>query len=122
MLHHVALEVAPDRIEAEVGFWSAVGFTPVEVPEALGPGTFWLEREGTQVHLVSAGAPVIPAGGHAAIVAPDFEEVVERLESDGFEVSRRREYWDARRAKVTSPGGHTVELMAAPPNAGRGVS
>ncbi len=115
MLQHVALEVAPDRIEAEVGFWSAVGFVPVEVPEGLGPGTFWLEREGTQVHLVSAESPAIPSSGHAAVVAPDFEETIGRLERAGLDVSRRTQYWGAPRAKVKTPGGHLVELMAAPP-------
>lgn len=118
MLQHVALEVAPEEIEAEIGFWSAVGFMPVEVPQGLGPGTFWLEREETQVHLVSAETPAIPSSGHAAIVAPDFEETIERLEQGGFEVSRRTEYWGAPRAKVLTPGGHLVELMAAPPPAG----
>jgi catechol 2,3-dioxygenase-like lactoylglutathione lyase family enzyme len=122
MLQHVALEVAPDKIEAEVGFWSAVGFAPVEVPEGLGPGTFWLEREQTQVHLVSAESPAIPSNGHAAVVVQDFDETVGRLERAGFEVSRRSRYWGAARAKVNTPGGHLVELMAAPPPPGRAVS
>ena len=120
MLHHVALEVTPEKIEAERDFWTAVGFRRVEVPEGLDPKLVWLERNGSQIHLLPVDSPVIPTDGHAAIVAPEFEDTVDRLERAGFEVSRRREYWGAPRAKVTTPGGHLVELMAAPPDRKQG--
>jgi hypothetical protein len=44
-----------------------------------------------------------------------FERAVERLRADGFAVPPGREHWGAPRAKAIAPGGHTVELMAAPP-------
>lgn len=40
---------------------------------------------------------------------------VERLREHGFEVVAGREHWGAVRAKAVAPGGHRVELMAAPP-------
>ncbi len=45
----------------------------------------------------------------------DFEPTVESLRVHGFEVAAGREHWGAARAKATAPGGHLVELMAAPP-------
>jgi hypothetical protein len=60
-------------------------------------------------------SPTVPRRGHVAIVAPDFERAFAALEDAGFEVERRREHWGAPRAKAVAPGGHVVELMAAPP-------
>ena len=45
---------------------------------------------------------------------------LERIAAAGHEVAEARELWGARRAFAISPGGHRVELMAAPPpSAGR---
>ncbi len=120
MIHHVALEVTVDDIAAEARFWSALGFTEVPVPEALSDGYSWFERGGTQIHLMHEDDPVVPARAHVALVTPDFEATVERLRALGCVVKAGRELWGERRAKATSPGGHTVELMAGapPPTAG----
>ena len=118
MIHHVALEVTVDDLAAEARFWRALGFTEVPVPEALGDGYSWFEHGGTQIHLMQADEPVVPGRAHVALVTPDFEATVERLRGLGSEVRAGRELWGERRAKVTSPGGHTVEVMAgAPPPA-----
>ncbi len=102
-------------VAGESAFWTAIGFREVAVPEALGDGYSWFEREGTQVHLIHRTEPAVPAEGHVAVVISDFEASVSRLRSLGFEVREGRELWGEPRAKATSPGGHTVELMAAPP-------
>jgi hypothetical protein len=115
MLQHVTLEVAPADIERSVEFWALLGFRQVEPPAALADTFTWVEREGTQIHLERNDSPTVPPLGHAAVVAPDFEQAVERLTAHGFEVSRGREHWGAPRAKVSAPGGHRVEFMAAPP-------
>ena len=39
----------------------------------------------------------------------------ECLSEHGFEVRPGREHWGVSRAHVVAPGGHQVELMAAPP-------
>jgi catechol 2,3-dioxygenase-like lactoylglutathione lyase family enzyme len=114
MLHHVGIEVAPEDLERSVRFWELLGFERVEPPPGLREFT-WLEREGTQIHLMPTDSPTVPGRGHVAIVAPDLEAAVARLAAAGFEVERRSEYWGAPRAKATAPGGHTAELMAAPP-------
>ena len=114
MLHHVGIEVAPADIEAAAGFFELIGFARVEATEALGMYT-WLEREGTQVHLMPDDDPTVPSPGHIAVVAPGFDATVSRLRDAGFEVEPKREHWGQPRAVAIAPGGHRVELMAAPP-------
>ncbi len=114
MLHHVGIEVAPADIDRSIAFWELLSFERVEPPASLAEFV-WLERDGTQIHLMPTDSPTVPAHGHVAVVAPDFEAAVERLMAAGFEVQRRAEHWGAPRAKATAPGGHVVELMAKPP-------
>ena len=120
MLHHVALEVEPEAIGRAREFWAALGFEEVAPPGSLAERSTWFEREGTQVHLVYVAEPTVPEEGHAAVVVEDFDRAVGRLEDSGFEVERRSEHWGAPRAKATAPGGHLVELMAAPPDSSSG--
>jgi hypothetical protein len=114
VLHHVGIEVAPTDIEAAAGFFELIGFARVEPPEALRKYT-WLEREGTQVHLMPEEEPTVPSPGHLAVVVLDFDATVARLREHGFEVEPKREHWGQPRALAIAPGGHRVELMAAPP-------
>jgi hypothetical protein len=53
--------------------------------------------------------------GHAAVVAPDHAETKQRLREAGFAVEDTRHLWGADRAFAIAPGGHRVEVMAAPP-------
>ncbi len=62
-----------------------------------------------------AEEPVIPLHGHVAVVATAFSEVSARLAAVGRIPELREEHWGATRAFVSSPAGHRVELMAAPP-------
>jgi catechol 2,3-dioxygenase-like lactoylglutathione lyase family enzyme len=114
VLHHVGIEVAPADVAAAAGFFELLGFKRVEPPQTLSEYT-WLEREGTQVHLMPMEEPTVPSPGHLAVIVADFDETVERLRSAGFEVAPKREHWGEPRALAIAPGGHRVELMAAPP-------
>lgn len=114
MLHHVGIEVAPEEVERAADLFELLGFARVEPPPTLAEFT-WLEREGTQVHLMPQPAPVAPPRGHLAVVVPQFEATLARLRAAGFELESAREHWGAPRAQVLAPGGHRVELMAAPP-------
>ena len=49
------------------------------------------------------------------MVVDDWEDVVARLRAAGHDVDERERYWGAARAFTRAPGGHLVELMAAPP-------
>jgi len=116
MLHHVALEVAPHLMAREGDFWLAVGFESVAAPDSLGEGFRWYERDGTQIHLMETIDPSVPpVRGHTAVLAPDIDEAVQRLERAGFEVVEGRRHWGARRVKTETPAGHVVEIMGGPP-------
>lgn len=115
VLHHVSIEVPPAGAERFGEMLELIGFRQVEAPEALGGAIPWYEREGTQVHLIVSDGATAPALGHAAFVARDFDADVARLRDAGFEVEDHRELWGEPRSFILAPGGHRVELMAAPP-------
>jgi len=115
VLHHVSVEVHPDRVEDCVECWRLLGFEPVDAPEALGGYVTWLERAGTQIHLIYSEQPVVPQLGHVAVAVADFDATFAALEAAGHAPERHREPWGEPRALVTTPGGHRVEFMAAPP-------
>jgi len=114
VLHHVGIEVAPADVEAAAEFFELIGFARVEAPATLREFT-WLERDGTQIHLMPEEESTVPSPGHLAVVAPDFDRTIARLRERGFEVEAKREHWGEPRALAIAPGGHRVELMAAPP-------
>jgi catechol 2,3-dioxygenase-like lactoylglutathione lyase family enzyme len=115
VLHHVGIEVAPADVERTAELLELLGFERVQPPAALGEGYTWLERDGTQVHLMHTDDPAVPPRGHLAVVAPDFEAALARLRGRGFEVEPGRDLWGAPRAVARAPGGQRVELMAFPP-------
>jgi hypothetical protein len=115
LLHHVSIEVAPAQIERATEFWRLLGFTSLQPPPALSGSAVWLERQGTQVHLISAENPTVPDQGHLAVIPPDFETALARLREAGFEVSGKRELWGSPRALAIAPGGHRVELIRNAP-------
>ncbi|MGV1050077.1 MAG: VOC family protein [Solirubrobacterales bacterium] len=115
MIHHVGIEILPADVARAVELLELLGFEQVEPPPTLA-GFTWLQRGGTQVHLMPDEAPVVPPRGHLALVADDFDRTLARLRAAGFEPEPRREHWGAPRALVLAPGGHRVELMAAAPS------
>jgi catechol 2,3-dioxygenase-like lactoylglutathione lyase family enzyme len=115
VLQHVSIEVPTAEVARTVEFWDLLGFRSVEAPEPLQDYVTWLEREGTQIHLIHTDAAVVPTLGHVAVVAPDFEAALERLGGAGFDAAESRQLWGKRRAFAIAPAGHRVELMEAPP-------
>jgi hypothetical protein len=115
MLQHVGIEIAPADVDRAVEFFTLLGFERVAPPAALAGGFTWLERGGTQVHLMHEQNPAVPPRGHLAVVTPDFEATLARLREHGFETTPGRQHWGSPRAHAAAPGGHRVELMAAPP-------
>ena len=115
MLHHVSLEVRPENRDRFAELLALLGFAAIPAPAVLGDSVRWFERDGTQIHLILTEAATIPVLGRIAVAAAEFTESLERLEAAGFEVMEARELWGERRAFVTAPGEHRIELMAAPP-------
>jgi catechol 2,3-dioxygenase-like lactoylglutathione lyase family enzyme len=115
VLQHVALETARADGEAAVAFWQLLGFAVLEPPPTLRDRAAWLQRDGTQIHVLWKEDPTAPPEGHAAVVVPDYDATLARLRDAGYDPEPRTEHWGAPRAFVRSPGGHRVELMSAPP-------
>lgn len=123
MIHHVALEAAPSDREPLAAFFALLGFAPVDPPPALRDRTLWLDpkEEGSdpplhvQVHVLFVDEASLPREGHVAVVAHDYEDALARLRAAGFDPEPREEHWGAPRCFVRAPGGHRVEVMAAPP-------
>ena len=114
-VHHVALEIREDATAAEAAFWSLLGFARVEPPGSLAGRAVWVERAGTQIHLLLAEDPVAMPEGHVAVVTEDYDTTLVALRAAGFEPQPRTEHWGSPRAFVRSPAGHRVEVMAFPP-------
>jgi catechol 2,3-dioxygenase-like lactoylglutathione lyase family enzyme len=117
VIAHVALETSPADGPAATAFWELLGFAVVAAPPSLGDRAAWLERNGTQIHLLWTDRPTLASAGHVAVVVPDYERTLARLLAAGHPVDRRTEHWGSPRAFTRAPGGHRVELMAAPPAA-----
>jgi catechol 2,3-dioxygenase-like lactoylglutathione lyase family enzyme len=115
VIQHVALETARTDAHTAAAFWRLLGFEQVDPPPSLGDRAAWLQRGPTQVHLLWSDEPVAPPQGHVAVVVDDYDATLERLREAGHEVEPRTPHWGAPRAYVGAPGGHRVEVMAAPP-------
>jgi catechol 2,3-dioxygenase-like lactoylglutathione lyase family enzyme len=115
MIHHVAFETAPADGPAARSFWRELGFAEVDPPPSLRDRAAWLEREGTQIHLLWSEEPSLQEEGHVAVVVADYDATLARLRAAGHPVEPRTEHWGAPRAFTQAPGGHRVELMAWPP-------
>jgi catechol 2,3-dioxygenase-like lactoylglutathione lyase family enzyme len=117
VLQHVSLEVPAPEAEACAAFWRLLGFKRVEAPEEIAEYVVWVERDGTQIHLIltDPAHTTVPKLGHAAVVVEDFDATLESLRAAGHEVDESRRLWGARRAFAVGPGGHRVELMESPP-------
>ena len=121
MLHHVSIEVPPGDAERMIEFWELLGFEQLEAPDSIRQYVRWVERDGTQIHLILTESAAIPTLGHPAVVAPDWESTVAALGEAGFEFEEHDQLWGERRGFATAPGGHRVEVMAAPPPPGTGA-
>lgn len=118
VLHHVAIEVHRADAPRCRDFYRQLGFEEVAPPASLRDRALWLERRGTQVHLLFADRPTLPEEGHLALVVDDYDATLAALREAGYEAHPRREHWGSARTVVRDPAGHRVELMAHPPAAG----
>lgn len=116
MIQHVTREIRASELEPCISFYGLLGFESVPVPAGIADRAVWLERSGTQIHLMPAD-DASPSTGHVGVVVERYEETVERLRQQGHEVQPRREHWGSPRAYARDPSGNLVELMAWPPRA-----
>lgn len=115
MIQHVALELRRELTDACVAFYGLLGFERVTPPPALVDRAAWVERRGTQIHLLYSDTPVTPPAGHVAVVVDDYDATLAALRAVGHDPQPRREYWGSPRAYVRDPAENLVELMACAP-------
>jgi catechol 2,3-dioxygenase-like lactoylglutathione lyase family enzyme len=117
MLQHASLEVPEALVPECVAFWELLGFTSMAAPPRLGGRFTWVERAGTQIHLIRCEDPSTPAReGHVAVVIDDYDAALAALADAGYRAEAAQEAWDAPRSFVRDPAGHLIEVMARPPH------
>jgi catechol 2,3-dioxygenase-like lactoylglutathione lyase family enzyme len=118
MIQHVTREISPRELDASAAFYALLGFHDVPVPPGISGRAAWLERAGTQIHLMFVDERVAAErrpSGHVGIVVEDYLGTVERLEAAGHSVQPRAEHWGSPRSYVRDPAGYLVELIASSP-------
>lgn len=118
MIHHVAVDVPGEQVDAAVAFWALLGFDEIEPPDALRGTWRWVERGGGQIHLRAVDGAGAADAWHVAVVVGDYDEAARSLAADGFDVVPGAPYWGAPRAKTTAPGGVVVEFVGATSGSG----
>src|SRR3954454_13387960 len=94
-LQHVSVEVEPENIAACVAFYEMLGFGRVDPAGTLAERATWVERAGTQTHLMPRDdAQNLPAG-HLAVVVDAYDGTLAALRSAGFDPDPRQEHWGA---------------------------
>ncbi|MFL5876268.1 MAG: VOC family protein [Solirubrobacteraceae bacterium] len=111
----MSIEVRPDQVAACVALWELLGFEKVMPPAMLRDRFTWVERAGTQIHLIPLDDPVTPTQGHAAVVVDDYDATLQRLHERGFVTHPGSNAWGAPRSFVRDPAGNRIELMSKPP-------
>ena len=117
MLQHVTLEVTPAQVRDCVAFWELLGFTEMEPPPLLRDRFTWVEREGTQIHLVPVDDPIAAREGHVAVSPTTTRPRSRGSPSTGFAVREGSNAWNAARVVRHRPGGppHRGHVEAAAP-------
>ena len=115
MLQHVTVELPRYLVDACADFYALLGFRRVEPPDSLAGRAVWMERGGTQIHLMHVDNPVVPPQGHAAVLVEDYDAAFAALRDAGHDPEPRSEHWGSPRCFVRDPAGHRVEVMACSP-------
>jgi catechol 2,3-dioxygenase-like lactoylglutathione lyase family enzyme len=115
MLQHVTLEIHADRLDASLALWARLGFERMEPPPLLRNRFVWVQRGGTQIHLMPLDDPVTTREGHAAVVVDDYEGTLDALREDGYDLRPGTDAWNAPRSFLRDPSGNLVEVMSRAP-------
>src|SRR5215204_94717 len=106
---HCVTGVQTCALPISTRLFELLGFERVPAPAPIAQFVSWIERDGTQIHLIHTPEPTTPHLGHPAVVASDFDAAISRLREAGFEVEETRELWGEPRAFALLPGGGRVE-------------
>jgi catechol 2,3-dioxygenase-like lactoylglutathione lyase family enzyme len=115
VIQHVAFEIRRELADDCAEFYALLGFDRVTPPPTLVERAAWVQRDGTQIHLLFAESPATLPAGHVAVIVDDFNATFAALAAAGHQPERRPEHWGSPRAYVRDPAGNLVEMMAFPP-------
>jgi catechol 2,3-dioxygenase-like lactoylglutathione lyase family enzyme len=115
VIQHVAFEIRRELTDDCVAFYALLGFERVTPPPTLAQRAAWVQREGSQIHLLFAESPVALPTGHVAVVVDAFDATFVSLDAAGHQPEHRPVHWGSPRAYVRDPAGNLVEIMAFPP-------
>jgi catechol 2,3-dioxygenase-like lactoylglutathione lyase family enzyme len=116
-LHHVTISVT-DLERAKSYYANVLGLTRLERPAFDFPGA-WFDLGGRQLHLVvhegtktlRGTTDVDPRDAHFALRVSDFDGMLDRLRSHGFDVvESRRNPTPWMQMYTTDPDGNVIEL------------
>ncbi|MBT9458098.1 MAG: VOC family protein [Burkholderiaceae bacterium] len=114
-LDHVQLAMPEGaELQARNFYGSLLGLTELAKPEELaGRGGAWFQCGSIQVHLgVESGfRPAMKA--HPAFLVEQFEELLARLQREGFKITEDTSLPAVRRAFTNDPFGNRIELVAS---------
>jgi catechol 2,3-dioxygenase-like lactoylglutathione lyase family enzyme len=115
MIRHVQLAAPPKGESESRAFWAGVlGFAEIDKPSALaGRGGCWFRYEGIEVH-VGIDEDFHPAHkAHPGFLVHDLDELAQRLERAGGEVSWDAAFPGTRRFYTHDPFGNRLEFLEA---------
>ena len=113
-LHHVQITVPQGSENAARDFYcNLLGLSEIERPQKLlGRGGFWLDLNGTQVHVgTEEGIDRRRTKAHLAYEVGDLDAARRLLESAGFETSKGTEIPGISRFECRDPFGNRLEFV-----------
>jgi catechol 2,3-dioxygenase-like lactoylglutathione lyase family enzyme len=113
-IQHVNVVVPIGGTQAALAFYREVlGMQPIPKPTILNQAGGWLQVAGMQQLHISerAGAPHPDA--HFALVADDFDSMLERLAAAGASWQDQEDIFGGRRGYTRDPAGNRVEILEA---------
>ena len=112
-LHHMQLAMPRGEEAAARSFYVGVlGMTEIAKPPVLARrGGAWFRSGKVELHL-GVEEPFRPARkAHPGVLVDDLDELVERLEDDGLEVTWDADFAGFRRIYVADPFGNRLEFL-----------
>jgi catechol 2,3-dioxygenase-like lactoylglutathione lyase family enzyme len=113
-LHHVQITVPQGSENAARDFYCGLlGLREIEKPQKLlGRGGFWLDLNGTQVHVgTEEGIDRRKTKAHLAYEVGDLDAACRLLESAGFETSKGSDIPGISRFESRDPFGNRLEFV-----------
>ena len=112
-LDHVAITIAPNGLPlAKIFYCEILGFEEIPRPPELAGLGLWLKVGKAQLHMTVENFPErTETIAHQAYLVEGLNEMVEKLEKNGFLSSNLVSLNGYRRLKIRDPFGNRVEFL-----------